>query len=296
MLFTSDLRIPEGPVLLPDGSFLCVEMPPNRGGVTHISADGQTKRMIAETGRPNGLAVDKDRALWVAESMRPAPCLIRMTMDGEVEVFLTECDGEPFLFPNDLAFGPDGALYMTDSGITFEDFAPGGKIRPDWETVPIDGRGYKINVQTKEIEKLDSGIRFTNGIAFDADDNLYTNETLTGMIYRYQWKDGKVGPREEFGNVNDPAGPEGLKGPDGMKFGANGNLYVAVIIQGDVTVLGPDGSVVERIKTDGNFPTNLCFGPPGSKKIYVTEDAKGTMEVFDVDTDGLPLYTGEVKT
>jgi hypothetical protein len=49
------------------------------------------------------------------------------------------------------------------------------------------------------------------------------------------------------------------------------------------------------VKKDGNFPTNLCFGPPGSKKIYVTEDAKGTMEVFDVDTDGLPLYTGEVK-
>jgi gluconolactonase len=49
--------------------------------------------------------------------------------------------------------------------------------------------------------------------------------------------------------------------------------------------------VVKRIKTDGNFPTNLAFGPPGSKKIYVTEDQKGTMEVFDVDTDGLPLYT-----
>jgi len=80
-----------------------------------------------------------------------------------------------------------------------------------------------------------------------------------------------------------------------MKFGANGYLYATVIIQGDVTVLGTDGSVVKRIKTAGNFPTNLCFGPPGSKKIYVTEDEKGTMEIFDVDTDGLALYTGEVK-
>jgi gluconolactonase len=270
-------------------------MGPDRGCVTHISTDGQSKRIIGKTGRPNGLAVDKDGIIWVAESMKPVPCLIRMTMDGETEVFLTECDGEPFLFPNDLAFGPDGALYMTDSGIMFEDFAPGGNIRPDWETVPIDGRVYKIDVQTKEIKKLDSGIRFTNGIAFDPDDNLYSNETLTGMIYRYQWNDGEVGPREDFGNVNAPQGPKGLKGPDGMKFGANGNLYATVIIQGDVTVLGPDGAVVQRIKTDGDFPTNLCFGPPGSKKIYVTEDAKGTMEVFDVDTDGLPLYTGEVK-
>jgi gluconolactonase len=299
MLFTSGLSVPEGPVLLSDGSFLCVEMGPDRGCVTHISADGQSKRIIAKTGRPNGLAVDKEGIIWVAESMTPLPCLIRMTMDGETEVFLTECDGEPFLFPNDLAFGPDGALYMTDSGITFEDFAPGGKIRPDWETVPVDGRVYKIDVQTKEITKLDSGIRFTNGIAFDPDDNLYSNETLTGMVYRYEWKDGEVGPREGFGNVNnpdtDPEGPEGFRGPDGMKFSTNGHLYVTVAFQSDGTVLGPDGAVVERIKTNGNFPTNLCFGPPGSKKIYVTEDAKGTMEIFDVDTDGLPLYAGEVK-
>ena len=294
MIFTTDLSVPEGPVLLPDGSFLCVEMG-ERGCVTHISPDGETKRTIAKTGRPNGLAVDKDGFIWVAESMKPTPCLIRMTIDGESEVFLTECDGEPFLFPNDLAFGPDGALYMTDSGITFEDFVPGGQIRPDWDTCPIDGRVYRIDVQTKAIKKLDTGIRFTNGIAFDPENNLYSNETITGNVFRYMWNDGEVGPREYFGNVIAPDTQEGLKGPDGMKFDTDGNLYVTVAFQSNVTVLGPDGKVVERIKTDGNFPTNLCFGPPGSKKIYVTEDQNGTMEVFDVDADGLPLYTGEVK-
>lgn len=295
MIFTTGLSVPEGPVLLSDESFLVVEMGPDRGCVTHISPDGQTKRMIAKTERPNGLAVDKDGFIWVAESKKPVPSLIRMTMEGEVEVFLTECNGEPFLFPNDLAFGPDGALYMTDSGVHIDEFAPGGKVRPDYMDVETDGRVYRIDVQTKEIKKLDTGIRFTNGIALDPDDNLYVNETLTGMVYRYQWKEGEVGPREDFGNVVDPEGPEGIKGPDGMKFGANGHLYVTVFGQGDVTVLGPDGAVVERIKTEGSMPTNLVFGPAGSQKIYVTEDAQGTLEVFDVDTDGLPLYTGEVK-
>lgn len=295
MIFTTGLSVPEGPVLLSDESFLVVEMGPDRGCVTHISPDGQRKRTIAKTERPNGLAVDKDGFIWVAESKKPVPSLIRMTMEGEVEVFLTECNGEPFLFPNDLAFGPDGALYMTDSGIHIDEFAPGGKVRPDYMDVETDGRVYRIDVQTKEIKKLDTGIRFTNGIAFDPDDNLYVNETLTGMVYRYQWKEGEVGPREDFGNVVDPEGPEGIKGPDGMKFGANGHLYVTVFGQGDVTVLGPDGAVVERIETEGRMPTNLVFGPAGSQKIYVTEDAQGTLEVFDVDTDGLPLYTGEVK-
>jgi gluconolactonase len=78
-----------------------------------------------------------------------------------------------------------------------------------------------------------------------------------------------------------------------MKFGANGNLYVTVFGQGDVTVLGHNGAVVERIKTKGSFPTNLVFGAPGSKKIYVTEDGFGTLEVLDVDTDGIPLHVGE---
>ncbi|MFQ5341508.1 MAG: SMP-30/gluconolactonase/LRE family protein [Anaerolineae bacterium] len=291
MIFTSGLSVPEGPVLLPDESWLVVEMGSDRGCVTHISPDGQAKRVIAKTGRPNGLAVDKDGVIWAAESQTPS--LLHLTIDGKVEVFLTECNGEPFLFPNDLAFGPDGALYMTDSGILFEEFAPGGKVRPDYMEVYPDGRVYRIDVKTREIEKLDSGIRFTNGIAFDAEGNLYVNETLTGMVYRYQWQDGEIGEREDFGNVVDPEGPEGIKGPDGMKFGANGHLYVTVVGQGDVTVLGPNGAVVERIKTEGSAPTNLAFGPPGAKKIYVTEDEFGAMEVFEVGIDGLPLCAGE---
>jgi len=289
MIFARDLSVPEAPVLLPDTSWLVVEMGPDRGCVTHISSDGKTKRVVAKTGRPNGLALDKDGVIWVAESLSPS--LIRLTMDGEVDVFLTECNGEPFLFPNDLAFGPDGDLYMTDSGILLEELAPGGEPNPDFMNLPYDGRVYRIDVKTKKIEKLDSGFRFTNGIAFDSDKNLYVNETLTGIVYRYKRKGSKfVGKREEFGNVVAPEGPQVPRGPDGMKFGANGNLYVAVYGQGDVTVLGKDGAVVERIKTGGSFPSNLAFGPPGERKIYVTEDEVGVLEVFEVDTDGLPLY------
>jgi len=291
MIFISGLSVPEGPVLLKDNSWLVVEMGPDRGCVTHISEDGQTKRVIAKTGRPNGLAVDHNNVIWVAESQKPS--LIRLTMDGDAEVFLTECRGEAFLFPNDLVFGPDGALYMTDSGILFEDFAPGGKVRPDYMDVYPDGRVYRIDTETKSISKIDSGIRFTNGIVFGPDNNLYVNETLTGMVYRYKWEDGEIiGGREDFGNVISPEAPEGMKGPDGMKFGLNGNIYVAVFSQGDVTVLGKEGEVVKRIKTKGRMPTNCAFGPKRSKKLYVTEDELGTMEVFDVGTDGFPLYTG----
>ena len=81
------------------------------------------------------------------------------------------------------------------------------------------------------------------------------------------------------------------KGPiKRYEIGANGNLYVAVYGEGCITVLDPNGKVVQRIMTRGRFPTNLAFSPYGVKKIYITEGEFGSMEVHSADTDGLPLY------
>ncbi|MDI7276075.1 MAG: SMP-30/gluconolactonase/LRE family protein [Anaerolineae bacterium] len=291
MIFAADLGDPEGPVSLADGSWLVVEMRHDRGCVTQISPDGRSRRVIARTGRPNGLAVDGRGCIWVAESQVPA--LLRLTLDGKVETFATGCDGEPFIFPNDLAFGPDGALYMTDSGITIGDFAPGGRIRADWASAMPDGRVYRIDTRSGEVRKLDSGLRFTNGIAFGPDGSLYVNETLTGMVYRYGWGRGELpGPRENLANVVDWSLPRSYRGPDGMKFGADGRLFVTVYGQQEVAVVSPDGAVVDRIRTDGRNPTNCAFGPGGERRLYVTEVERGTLEVLEVGTDGLPLYTG----
>jgi len=288
MTFASDLKLPEGPVALADGSFLVVEG--GRGCVTRLSPDGQSKQIIAVTGEPNGLAVDRSGTIWVADIKPPA--LIRLTMDGQFERVLAACDGEPFLFPNDLCFGPDGALYLTDSGILNEALAPDGAIRPDWAELKMDGRLYKVDPRSLEIEKLDGGYQFTNGICFSADQQLYVNDLVTGMVYRYPWKDGRLtGPREDFGNVHLPGLPPAFRGPDGMAFDNDSRLYIAVYAQGDVTVLGKDGEVIERIPTPGNLPTNLCFGLTGQKKIYVTEYEWGCLECFDVDADGLTLWS-----
>jgi gluconolactonase len=289
MIFASGLNTPEGPVSLRDGSWLLVEMGEGRGCITQISPDGSSRRVVAKTGRPNGLAVDREGTIWVAESQ--VPSLLRVTLDGQIEVFLTEGDGVPFIFPNDLAFGPDGALYMTDSGIFIHEFAPSGRIRPDWPAVMPDGRVFRIDLQTRRARLLDRGIRFTNGIAFGPDDYLYVNETLTGLVYRYAWQSGdRIGPRENFSNVVDPSLPLSYRGPDGMKFGADGRLFVTVYGQGDVTVVSPDGAVVERIQTAGRNPTNVAFGPAGEKRIYVTEVERGTLEAIEVGTAGLALY------
>jgi gluconolactonase len=291
MIFASDLSAPEGPVALPDKTWLVVEGGAERGCVTQISADGRSKRIVAKTGRPNGLAVDSAGVIWVAESN--VPSLVRLTIDGKAEVVATECDGEPFLFPNDLCFGPDGALYLTDSGVVIQEFAPGNRIRSDYLSVSYDGRVYRVDVQSGRVTKIDRGLKFTNGIAFGPDNLLYANESVTGNVYRYGWKDGQIaGPRALFGNVVRPDAPPGWKGPDGMAFGTDGRLYVAVFGQRDVTVFDARGQVAERIQTRGERPTNVAFALSGQKRLHVTDYEFGQMEVFDVPCDGLTLWPG----
>jgi gluconolactonase len=288
-IFARGLGAPETPRLLPDGSWLCVELAPGRGCVTHISADGATIRKIAETGMPNGCMPDRDGVIWVAET-HPHPSLMRVTMDGRAEVFLDSCDGESMLLPNDLCFAPNGLLYMTDSGMLMSEWAPGLQLRPDWATAPFDGRVYEINVQTKAIRILDRGFRFTNGIAMGIDGHLYFNEMITGNIYRIPFRDGQpAGKTELFGNVLVAEWAGGFRGPDGMGFDADGNLYCTVFGQRDVTVLDPQGKVIRRLTTEGARPTNLAFGANGEKRLYVTEQELGQIEVFEVDTVGFPL-------
>lgn len=285
-VFASELGSPEAPVFLSDKSLLCVEMSPDKGCVTHFSADGKTRRQLARTGRPNGLALDRAGAIWIAETAQRA--VLRMNLQGESEVVATKCGSQPFLFLNDLAFGPNGDLFVTDSGILFDEIAPGGALVPHYRKLHYDGRVYRIDVQARSVELIDRGIQFTNGLAFGPDGNLYVNETLTGNIYRYACQRGVVtGKRELFGNVIERFNEAELKGPDGMKFAADGTLWVAVFGQGDVTVLDTRGAVVRRIKTQGNYPTNLAFS---RQRIYVTEGETGTLQVFGVETSGFELY------
>ena len=288
-IFARNLGFPEAPVLLQDGNLLCTEMTPETGWVIWFSADGKSRRVVAKTGRPNGMAQDSQGAVWVAESVQRQ--LLKLSLDGNYEVFAKAGEHRPFLFLNDLAFAPNGDLYLTDSGITVSEFSPGSVLNPDWAQLHYDGRVYRVDVNTGEVETIDSGLRFTNGIAFGPDQNLYVAETLTGMIHRYEWMEGRiVGGRTAFGSAIDPQGPQGLHGPDGMKFGADGKLYIAVFGQGMVTVLDADGSVARRIRTEGLCCTNLAFGRKGEHSIYVTEAETGTIQKFDVGTDGLPLF------
>lgn len=290
-ILSSDVSLPEGPLLMPDGSWLVVELDPRVGTVTRIGAGGK-RESLGWTGRPNGLALTGDGVVWVAESLNPG--VYRLDPGGEPTPVLTEVEGEPLLWPNDLCVGPDGALYVTDSGLLVNDLLTNveeNEVREDWEGVPVDGRVIRFDPASGAATFLDRGYRFANGIAFGPDGRLYVTESYTGAIYRYELADGAVGERQEWANVRDPEFTEpGMRGPDGVAFSEDGRLWVAVFRQGDITVLSPDGSVERRIQLAGRSPTNVAFGPPGDTRIYITETETNTLEARDVGVGGLPLH------
>ena len=286
-IFATGIGAPEGPVALPDGSLLVTEMSDTTLNVTHLSVKGERTVVWNTKGRPNGLAIDGNGMLWVAEAgLRALICID--PAGNEVKRLEGDEQHGRFFFPNDLVFGPNGNLYMTDSGMALTDFLDGQDFAKGYMDFDWDGRVYEIDPkQMRIVRMIDSKMRFTNGIAFGPDNALYANASFTGDIYRYDLS--KSATREMFGNVLQPDEQPGFKGPDGMKFGADGRLYCAVYGQKNVTVLDASGNVAERLPLDGPCPTNLCFARTG-KKILVTEVSKGQVEWLDVPCEGAPLF------
>lgn len=298
-VFAEGLRDPEGPTLLPDGSWIVVEMHPSRGCVSEVSANGM-RREIARTGRPNGSAVDADEVIWIAESGDPS--IVALQRDGSIVGRWYGPDDAPFLWPNDLCFGPDGLLYMTDSGIAFDQFAPDGEVRPDQISRNRElvrgsrgGRLFRFDPGSKRLEVLRQGLRFPNGIAFGDDGLLYVAETATGDILAYELDGDLLVDRGVHTNVLPEDLPGAFIGPDGIALDRDGNLYVCVLGFGDLVIVAPSGEIVDRMDAGGAVCTNVAFGPPGSRTIYITEDETGRMLTLPARADGATLYDGSVR-
>jgi gluconolactonase len=287
-VFATGIGAPEGPICLPDGSMYVTEMSASTLCITRLDPKGGRHMVTRTGGRPNGLAIDGDGLIWIAEAGQRA--LLCIDPEG-AELKRLEDDGSgPFLFPNDLCFGPDGHLYMTDSGMAAKDFIDGQNFVEGYMDLVWDGRVYEIDpVAMKVLRTIDRGIRFTNGIAFGPDLHLYANASFTGEIYRYDVFGAARPERVVFGNVLQPDDRPDFKGPDGMAFGVDGRLYCTVYNQQNVTILGRSGAVEERMPLQGPQPTNCAFSQDG-KWLLVTEVGIGQVEKLRAPCAGLPLY------
>lgn len=284
------LSEPETPVSLGGSAWLVAEM--GSGSVSHVElADGRITP-LARTGRPNGAARDAHGAIWVAECFGlggdDRPGLKRIDPDGTVAAVIDSYGDVPLRWPNDIALGPDGAVYFTDSGISALEIIP---ERKPVDYAQCDGRVYRYDQSDGTLSLLDGGLAFANGLAFGSSGELYVTESGTGLAHRYPvGADGSVGARETIASVIDQSGDRPpIVGPDGLAVSRDGRLYVAVYGQGHIAELDPDGSLLRRIPTGGALPTNCAFGPDG--RLYVTECEQGALVALDVgDTGGAVVH------
>ncbi|QWF21215.1 SMP-30/gluconolactonase/LRE family protein [Nocardioides sp. LMS-CY] len=284
-VLTDGLLFPEGPVCLPGGDLVVCELAGRR--VTRISPAGERTVVADFPGAPNGLVLDRDGALlvcdnggrWVAEEhvgLDEGPgdqpgLLWRLDLGGELTPLLEEIDGLPLTSPNDLCFGPDGSLWFSDP------VWPG----PDG-AVPPGRVGYRGADGTAAW--VHDGLRYPNGLGVTPDGSaLIVAESYTSWLHRFPiLGGGRLGEPERFAHL----GVGTL--PDGLCFDAEGRVIVAGAGTGSVVVFSPEGAELGRIPF-GNDVTNVCFGGPDRRTLYVTEAGLGRVSALTWEVAGHPV-------
>lgn len=293
----SGLQFPEGPVWCSDGSVLLVEI--RRGTLTRVHPDGR-KDVVAECGGgPNGAAVGPDGAIYVTNnggfewhdvgglvlpgeqpaSYRGGSIQRVHPKSGKVETLFTSCGDVPLKGPNDLVFDATGGFWFSDLG----------KMRKRER----DRTGiYYAKPDGKHIREMafpvDGG---PNGIGLSPEgDRVYVAETYTGRVWYWELSGpGEIrrNPVSQNGGylLADLAQGEAL---DSLAVDADGNVCVATILHGGITIISPKGEH-RHVATDDLLTTNICFGGQDLRTAFITLSSTGRLVSCEWERPGLRL-------
>ena len=286
----SGLRFPEGPVACADGSVILVEIAAGR--LTRIRPDGRIETVAETGGGPNGLAPGPCGRLYVcnnggtawrewqgllvpsgkAADYRSGSIQRVDPATGTVETLYTSgasADGEvPLQGPNDIVFDAHGGFWFTDNG------------KSDQRSKTITGVFYAKADGTscrEVIFPLDS----PNGIGLSPDGRtLYVAETPGARLWAFDivapgeiaFQPGLRGMGGRFVYSSS-----GLASYDSLAVEANGNVAIATIGTGGITIVSPAGALVDFVPTDDPFTTNICWGGAGLTTAFVTLGGSGRL-------------------
>lgn len=290
------LLFPEGPVATRDGTKYVCEIRGSR--ITRVTPDGKQSTFANTGGGPNGLAFGPDGFLYACNngggeyregqlsSIGPARdyaggCIQRVNpKTGEFTTLYTHCGEHRLSSPNDIVFDRQGGFYFTDSGKRHARHKDHGAL-------------YYAQPDGSSIIEIAYAIGQPNGIALSPDEKvLYIVDTQTSRLIAFDLlAPGKIKDNGVFnlrgGRV--VAGLPGYQWFDGMKVAESGNIAVATLITALITVFSPTGEVLRTVDIGDYYVTNLCFGGPDLRKLYVTRVAAGEMTEMDWHEPGLAL-------
>ena len=294
---TSGLEFPEGPVWMPDGTVLVVEL--KGGRITRVHPDGRKETVAEPGGSPNGMAVGPDGALYVCNSggwdfSELGDFTIPQTelpahhsggriervdpASGDVKVLYTECHGHALIGPNDLVFDAHGGMWFTDHG------RRQGRVQHV-------GAIYYAQPDGSSIREVVFPSESPNGIGLSPDGTrLYAAETHTGRLYSWN----VTAPGEVERNAAGATGallcglPE-MQLFDSLGVDADGNVVVATLVTGALTVISPAGDVLDQVIVPDPLVTNVCFGGDDLRTAFVTLSATGRLVSLPWPRPGLRL-------
>jgi len=235
-----------------------------------VTPDGKGEVFVELPGKStgNGIVFDRKGLMYVADYVGHNVLRIDMATK-KVEVFAHEAKMNQ---PNDLAIMPDDTLYASD---------------PNWGN--NTGQVWRIDSKGK-VSLAAENMGTTNGIEVSPDGKtLYVNESVQCNVWAFDiGKDGALANKRLVKRFDD-------HGMDGMRCDVDGNLYITRYGKGTVAVLSPAGKVIREIDVLGESPSNLCFGGPDGRTVYVTEVKKQRLVQFRTDRPGLAWQRRQQK-
>lgn len=260
----------EGPSFDREGNLYVVDIP--HGRIFRVSPAGHFALVAEYDGEPNGLKIHRDGRIFIADHRNGIMQLDAKT--GTVTPIIARRWAEHFKGVNDLFFAANGDLYFTDQGQT-------GLQDPT-------GRVYRLTTADR-LELLLGNIPSPNGLVTDLDETaLLVAVTRGNCIWRLPLlPDGSVSKVGLFIQLSGGPG-----GPDGVALDEDGGLAVAHIGLGSVWLFDRFGQPLYRIRScAGRLVTNIAYGGPDRRTMYITESESGTILRAQLPTAGRAMFS-----
>lgn len=251
----------EGPACDKAGNIFAVNFA-RQQTIGKTAPNGQTEIFVPLPGQStgNGIVFDRRGMMFVADYVGHNV----LRIDPQTRAITVFAHEEKMNQPNDLAIAPDGMIYASD---------------PNWKA--STGQVWRVDPSGK-VTLAEPNLGTSNGIEVSPDGKiLYVNESVQRNVWAFAIAaDGTLTNKRLLKKFED-------YGFDGMRCDVEGNLYIARHGKGTVVKLSPQGEILREIDVLGGKPTNLCFGGPDGRTVYVTEVDHQRLVQFRVDRPGL---------
>jgi gluconolactonase len=257
----------EGPSFDRAGNLYIVDVP--FGRIFRINPRGDWDLVVQYDGEPNGLKIHKDGRIFVADYKNGI--MVLDPKGGTITPLIEYRHTERLRGVNDLVFASNGDLYFTDQGLS--------------SLSDPTGRVYRYTAQGK-LECLLYNAPSPNGIALSPkEDILYVAMTVAACVWRMQPAgDGSARVRLHMQMM--------CGGADGLAVDEEGNLVVVNVGVGLLWIADRRGMPVYRIEScGGDMTTNVAYGGPDRKTLYLTDSDNGQILVAKMPVPGLRLYS-----